>query len=219
VSRYMPLSLMTIRPPMIKPQAYETEVIDKLFLELSQVTRATTGKELRLTERLAEVSVRAEKAEQELATAQHENARLREALGARLFIDCEWNDYLGDLISMALVGEDGREWYEVLECRDPSSWVAENVMPKLGKQPTTMEHMRKSLCEFLSVYKAVTIIADWPEDIERFCRFLVIGPGLRLDTPDLRFHVWRGLEGESAKPHNALEDARANARTALGGEE
>jgi hypothetical protein len=64
VSRYMPLSLMTIRPPMIKPQAYETEVIDKLFLELSQVTRATTGKELRLTERLAEVSARAEKAEQ-----------------------------------------------------------------------------------------------------------------------------------------------------------
>lgn len=27
--------------------AYETETIDKLFLELSQITRATTGKELR----------------------------------------------------------------------------------------------------------------------------------------------------------------------------
>lgn len=142
-------------------------------------------------------------------------AVLVEALGTRLFIDCEWNDWQGDLISMALVGEDGREWYEVLECRDPSPWVAEHVMPGLGKQPTTLEHMRASLCEFLSAYKTVTIVADWPEDIEHFCRLLVVGPGLRLDTPDLRFHCWRGLDGQSARPHNALEDALGNARAAL----
>lgn len=72
---------------MIKPQAYETEVIDKLFLELSQVTRATTGKELRLTERLAEVSVRAEKAEQE-------SARLREALAWRPIETAPHHDWI-----------------------------------------------------------------------------------------------------------------------------
>lgn len=38
---------------MTKPQAYETEVIDKLFLELSQVTQATTAKELALRARQA----------------------------------------------------------------------------------------------------------------------------------------------------------------------
>ena len=38
---------------MTKPQAYETEVIDKLFLELSHVTQATTAKELALRARQA----------------------------------------------------------------------------------------------------------------------------------------------------------------------
>lgn len=51
----------------------------------------------------------------------------------RLFIDGEWNSFGGDLISLALVAEDGREWYEVLDCVDPHPWVAENVIPKLGR--------------------------------------------------------------------------------------
>lgn len=94
MSRYMPLSLMTMRPSMTKPQAYETEVIDKLFLELSQVTRATTGKELRLTERLAEVSARAEKAEQTLATV------AKNIAGSPATI-IEWSEKVGNALTRA----------------------------------------------------------------------------------------------------------------------
>ena len=53
----------------------------------------------------------------------------------RLWIDTEYNGFRGALISMALVDEEGREWYEVLKCRSPSPWVAKHVMPKLHKQP------------------------------------------------------------------------------------
>ena len=47
----------------------------------------------------------------------------------KFWIDTEFNEYLGDLISMALVSEDGHEWYEALPCANPGSWVAEHVMP------------------------------------------------------------------------------------------
>ena len=40
---------------MITPlNAMETETIDRLFLELSQVTKATTGRELELLKRISE---------------------------------------------------------------------------------------------------------------------------------------------------------------------
>jgi hypothetical protein len=51
----------------------------------------------------------------------------------KLFLDCEYNGFGGPLISMALVTEDGREFYEVLPCEDPESWVAQHVMPNLNK--------------------------------------------------------------------------------------
>ena len=133
-----------------------------------------------------------------------------------LYLDCEWNDWGGELISMALVGEDGREWYEVAGCTFPKPWVAENVMPHLNKPAITDSALRDSLAAFLKPYASVNIITDWPEDICHFCSVLVFAPGIRISTPDLHFHCWRGLEGQSALPHNALEDARANMLTALG---
>jgi hypothetical protein len=41
----------------------------------------------------------------------------------QLWIDTEFNEYRGALISMALVAEDGREWYGVRFCDDPGWWV------------------------------------------------------------------------------------------------
>lgn len=152
-----------------------------------------------------------------------ENAELRRRLdaaqpapqpkpseAARMYIDGEWNSYRGDLLSLALVGEDGCEWYEVLEFDGkPDPWVAANVMPKLRKAPVSLELMQGSLQRFLDRYPAgVHIVADWPEDIERFCRVLVTGPGQRLGTPPLTMEVVR-IEPVSADPHNALADARA----------
>lgn len=126
----------------------------------------------------------------------------------KLFIDGEWNGYQGDLISLALVAEDGSEWYEVLGCSQPESWIAEHVMPKLEKQSISYEEMQKSLKLFLSRFESIHIVADWPEDIEWFCHVLITGPGQSLCTPPLTMEVVR-VDTVSANPHNALADAQA----------
>ena len=126
----------------------------------------------------------------------------------RLFLDCEFNEFKGDLISMALVAEDGREWYEVVPCENPGAWVAENVIPILGKPALPGKAaLTSSLFMFLRQFDTVHIVADWPEDIVHFCEALITGPGYRIDTPPLTMEVLR-IDAESALPHNALADAR-----------
>lgn len=125
----------------------------------------------------------------------------------RLFLDCEFNEYKGELISMALVAEDGREWYEVVPCDSPGNWVAEHVMPILLKEPVPYKRMQNSLLAWIMQFDTVHIVADWPEDIQHFCNALIVGPGMRLDTPPLTMEVLR-IEAESTLPHNALHDAR-----------
>lgn len=126
-----------------------------------------------------------------------------------LFIDTEFNGFRGDLISMALVSENGREWYESVGCDDPVPWVAEHVMPYLQNKPCDYVLMQRSLQSFLGGFESVHIVADWPEDIQHFCQVLITGPGTRLDTPPLTFEVRRDLDDAvSDLPHNALEDAR-----------
>jgi hypothetical protein len=110
---------------------------------------------------------------------------------------------------MALVDEIGREWYEVLDCEHPSEWVAKNVMPKLGKEATSLWTFQLSLRDFLSKYDSVHVIADWPEDIQHFCETLIIGSGKCIETPPLTMQIKR-IDSESKLPHNALSDARAN---------
>ena len=131
----------------------------------------------------------------------------------RLWLDTEFNDFKGALISMALVADDGREWYEVLPCESPSPWVADNVMPVLYKKPLKdARALSDSLFMFLVQFETVLVVADWPEDISHFCNALIVGPGERIDTPRLSFELWRGLPNTSEIseiPHNALEDARA----------
>ena len=128
----------------------------------------------------------------------------------KLYIDCEWNSYKGALISMALVSEDGSEWYEeiLLEAdAHYASWVVDNVVPHLHKKPLSRAEMQESLEIFLSKYADATIIADWPEDIERFCELLITGPGEKIKTPKLSMRI-EPIEAYSKVPHYALEDAR-----------
>jgi hypothetical protein len=127
-----------------------------------------------------------------------------------IFIDGEWNSYGGELISLALVAEDGRSFYEVVGCDNPDPWVAENVMPKLGKPSITLQELQEQLELFLCQFEfdSVHIIADWPEDIMWFCKVLITGPGTRLDTPPLTMEVLR-VDTISLYPHNALADATA----------
>lgn len=124
-----------------------------------------------------------------------------------LFIDGEWNSYRGDLISMALVSSQGHQWYEVLEVGSPDPWISENVIPKLGKPHVSYKEFQSSLEQWLSQFETVHIVADWPEDIERFCNVLVTGPGTRLNTPPLTMEVLR-VDTVSSNPHNALADAK-----------
>jgi len=130
----------------------------------------------------------------------------------RIWIDTEFNSFEGELISLALVADDGREWYESLGCADPHPWVAENVMPVIGKPAMPRRLAQLSLSLWLEAYPSVHIVADWPEDIAHFCQFLITGPGTRIDTPPLTMEVRRDLDAVSKVPHNALEDARAMAQ-------
>ena len=127
-----------------------------------------------------------------------------------LFVDFEFNDYHGALISMALVDEEGDSWYRVLPCKNPSPWVGVNVVPVLSLPATYVEEFQDSLKEFLSRYDSVHIIADWPEDVQHFCAALITGLGDRLDTPPLTMEVRRDIDcDDSEVPHNALMDAIA----------
>lgn len=159
--------------------------------------------------------------------------------GMRFYLDCEWNDFRGPLISMALVPDEGPEWYIVLGCKNPTPWVREHVMPKLQashpiirfiplkddgaigyNEPLTMASAQVSLQNYLSPWSNILIVADWPEDVARFCDFVITGPGQRLNIPNLRFAIAReeGERAVSRVPHNALEDARALKRACLEGD-
>lgn len=126
-----------------------------------------------------------------------------------IYIDCEFNEFRGDLISMALVAEDGRELYQVVPCANPGPWVAENVMPILNAEPVPYRVMQWNLQTFLMQFERVHLVADWPEDITHFCQALITGAGFRLNTPPMTMEIRRDLDAVSALPHNALEDARA----------
>jgi len=125
----------------------------------------------------------------------------------KIWIDCEFNEFKGELISMALVDENGREFYESLGCQNPGPWVAEHVMPIIGKHPVGKATFQLALRDWLAAYDAIHVIADWPEDIKHFCDALITGPGYRMETPPLTMEVVR-IDAGSELPHNALADAR-----------
>lgn len=126
-----------------------------------------------------------------------------------LFIDCEFNGFQGELISMALVDEQGNYFYEVLRCAHPTPWVTGHVMTVLNKSPIERSSFQQKLAAFLSSYRVVNIIADWPEDLSHFCNMLISGAGRRLVTPPLSMALCTDVQFQSRIPHNALEDARA----------
>ncbi len=134
--------------------------------------------------------------------------------GNFLFIDCEFNGFDGDLISMAIVDCHGKEFYEVMSLPrsvriDP--WVAENVVPVLNKRPIIPELLQSQIFSFLSDYENFTIIADWPLDLVYFCKSLIRANGASMiPIPRFGMRLERSLGNDySVIPHNALSDARA----------
>lgn len=126
------------------------------------------------------------------------------------YLDTEFNGFGGELISMALVMDTGPEFYQVKDIPalvDP--WVAENVLPVLGKNPIGREVFQFALHTFLTSHKPQVIVADWPSDLEHLFREM-----LGTDhSESLALHIVAKLDPSitysSRIPHNALEDARA----------
>jgi deoxyhypusine synthase len=138
-----------------------------------------------------------------------------------IYIDCEFNGFGGQLISMALVAEDGNEFYEVvplLEEADP--WVAKHVMPILNKDAVSPHNFKQKLYRFINQYNEIHVIADWPGDIRYFCEELIVGPSIMKHTKHtpakMTMEIIRDINSISRLPHNALEDARAIAAYMMG---
>lgn len=132
----------------------------------------------------------------------------------KLYIDCEFNGGFGGLISMALVAEDGREFYEVLPCDKPVRWVAANVMPILGKEAISPSAFANWLAKFLGSFERIELIADHPADLAYFFNAIIMDDvGTWARIPPLTATIVPGVKYVSAIPHNALEDARGIMRT------
>lgn len=121
-------------------------------------------------------------------------------------LDCEFNGWQGELLSLALYAEDNRSFYATLQHEhavryDP--WVFEHVVPHLQLQPTVGAHqdifcchsnreqVQLALQNFLRGDRDPCIHVDWPDDIKYFSELLITGPGTMIDIPRVRFQLHR----------------------------
>lgn len=144
----------------------------------------------------------------------------------KYYLDTEFDGFGGELISLALVREDGESIYIVYKTNEVlSPWVKENVIPILWDIPSPLPGMAygpvshfeatQIISKFL-LYSAETptIITDWPDDIKYFCQEIITGPGEMINLMNgIKFEVVRvdaypsSLVG--AVQHNAWWDAKA----------
>ena len=128
----------------------------------------------------------------------------------KLFLDCEFNGFGGELISMAIVDENNHFFYEVLEIQNINTWVSLNVMPVLNKLPISKEYFKNKLQNYLTEYDSIEIIADWPDDFKYFFQSITLDNGYKLKTPKIIAVLDESLNAKSSTvPHNALHDAIA----------
>lgn len=135
------------------------------------------------------------------------------------YLDTEFDGFGGEILSLALVREDGEEFYwasyrAATPVNDP--WVQENVIPIIDVEGARVTHtgpIARALQYAVGAVDNVHVIADWPDDIAYFCQAMITEPGCRIDTPPLTFEILRidayPTELEGAVQHNALWDARA----------
>jgi len=142
----------------------------------------------------------------------------------RYYLDTEFNGFGGDLLSLALVREDGESCYLVVEqsLRTYEPWVEENVVPILWSIPSPLPGFASAVSAsklgahialFLEGDSDPVIVTDWPDDVRHFCAAVITGPGKMAKIPALKFEVHRvdayptRLQG--AVQHNAWWDAMA----------
>jgi hypothetical protein len=113
---------------------------------------------------------------------------------------------------MALVRDDDHYFYEVLRFENPECWVAENVIPVLGKSPVSKRQFEVGLQRFLNELpdEEIVFLADWPEDIMHFCQTVITSQLTCMRLPKvLKFEIVKAASTVSPIPHNALADAQA----------
>ncbi|MBX6690027.1 3'-5' exoribonuclease [Pseudomonas sp. USTB-Z] len=138
----------------------------------------------------------------------------------RLFLDCEFTELSqqAKLISLALVAEDGREFYvEVVDAwreEDCSDFVKEIVLPQLwgGEYAMPIIEARAALLRFLEIYdEQLEIVTDAPAyDWELFCELAYDDgewPKNVRNLPTDATTLIAKNDGEEL-PHQALLDAR-----------
>lgn len=133
-------------------------------------------------------------------------------------MDTEFNGFGGELISLALVSSNNEEFYGVYKIpNNPQPWVKEHVIPYLkwpGLDDSILpdpEFMQK-FSLWIYRFRDAEIVADWPADIEHFCKLLTYyGSQMGWRNPaNFRFKLIDRLHDYSSEvPHNALSDARA----------
>lgn len=145
----------------------------------------------------------------------------------RYYIDSEFNGFGGEIISFAIVSDNGDSLYlarpknELQDLNKTSGlapWVNENVIPVMSINGATPKWLPLNmwyleLQRFLQHDYDITIVADWPEDVTHFMNLLMISPGRMIKIPAFSVEVRRvdayyaNLCG--AVRHNALWDARS----------
>ncbi len=133
----------------------------------------------------------------------------------KIAVDCEFNGFGGQLISMALVADDERIFYGVLDLPDDlDPWVAEHVVPYLKDFGvdfhTSYETFRDGFKRFLGKFDDIVIVADWYTDLVHFFEVYAGKDHSESFHIPLKAELLPDMEFlPSEVPHNALADARA----------
>jgi hypothetical protein len=142
----------------------------------------------------------------------------------RYYLDTEFNEFGGELISLALVREDGESIYLVYpDLPEYGEWVSKNVVPIIWNIPSPLPGMAykleshqdgaRRIAEFISGDPHPVIVTDWPDDIKYFCQAIITAPGEMVGLDNLVFHMVRvnayPTTLENAVQHNAWHDAKA----------
>lgn len=140
-------------------------------------------------------------------------------------LDCEFNGFGGELISLALSGEAGELYlcrpHAELEGLDLHPWVEEHVLAILevhDARPVVLPlaEFGRAIQTFLENDPEPCVIADWPEDLMHLMQCLIISPGQMVRIPDLSLKLMQisawPTDIHDAVQHNALWDARALSR-------
>ncbi len=147
----------------------------------------------------------------------------------RFFYDTEFieDGRTIDLVSIGVVGDDGREYYAVSTEFDPDragSWVRANVLPKLPSPSSQVwrsrRRIRDDLLEFLTADGGPVELWAWTGAYDHVVLCQLWGPMTELPraipryTRELR-QLWEEagrptLPDRPADAHDALADARHN---------